>query len=140
MSERASVKRGAEPTRFRQTASHARELGARAEEAVAAYLEQNGCAIVALNLHVGRLELDVVARDGRVIAVVEVRTRGPGSWTTGFGSVDAKKRLRIRRAGERLWRDRYKNDPSVDRLRFDAASVTFVDGKPVVEYVKAAFT
>jgi putative endonuclease len=110
-----------------------------AERAVADWLERNGCQIVALNLRIGRLELDVVAREGRVIAVVEVRTRGPGAWTTGFSSMDSKKRARVRRAGERLWRDRYRNDTSVDRLRFDAASVTFEGDQSVIEYVKAAF-
>lgn len=90
-------------------------------------------------MRIGRLELDVVARQDRTIIVVEVRTRGSGAWTTGFGSINLKKRQRVRRAGERLWRARYKHDSSVDRMRFDAASVTFDDGTPVVEYAQAAF-
>ena len=114
--------------------------GTRAEAAVAAHLETLGYAIVATNLRVGKLELDVVAREGAVIVVVEVRTRGASAWTTGFGSIDGEKRRRIRRAGERLWQRRYKNDVSVDRLRFDAASVTFdADGTPHIEYARAAF-
>jgi Holliday junction resolvase-like predicted endonuclease len=80
-----------------------------------------------------------VAREGRVILVVEVRERGPGAWTSGFGSIDSKKRLRIRRAAERLWQRRYRDDASVDRLRIDAASVTFDGDRPIIEYVKAAF-
>lgn len=104
-----------------------------------AHLERAGFAIVATNLRIGKLELDVVAREARVIVVVEVRARGATSWTSGFGSLDTKKRLRVRRAAERLWRARYRNDASVDRLRIDAASVTFVDDEPVVEYVRAAF-
>lgn len=103
------------------------------------YLSARGFEIVATNLRLGRLELDVVARDGRVVVVVEVRTRGQGAWTTGLGSIGAKKRLRVRRAGERLWRDRYKHDASVDRMRFDVASVSFENGTAVVEYVVAAF-
>lgn len=96
--------------------------------------------IVATNVRLSHLEIDVVARDGPVIAIVEVRTRGSGAWTSSFGSIDAKKRLRIRRAGERLWNRRYKHDRSVERMRFDAASVTFTpDGTPSVEYVRAAF-
>jgi putative endonuclease len=114
--------------------------GARAEAAVAAHLEALGYTIVATNLRVGKLELDVVAREGAVIVVVEVRTRGASAWTTGFGSIDGEKRRRIRRAGERLWQRRYKNDVSVDRLRFDAASVTFdAEGTAHVEYARAAF-
>jgi putative endonuclease len=114
-------------------------LGSRAERAVVEYLERAGCAIVATNLRVGRLELDVVARDGAVIIVVEVRTRGSGAWTSGFGSIDAEKRRRIRRAGERLWQRRYRHDGSVERLRFDAASVSFDGEQAQVEYARAAF-
>ncbi len=116
-----------------------REAGSAAERAVVEYLTERGLDIVATNLRLGRLELDVVAREGRVIVVVEVRTRGRGAWTSGLGSIDVKKRLRVRRAGERLWRDRYKNDASVDRMRFDAASVAWQDGRAEVEYVVAAF-
>jgi putative endonuclease len=113
--------------------------GARAEAAVAAWLERRRYAIVATNLRIGRLEIDVVARLGPVIAVVEVRTRSSAAWTTAFGSVDRKKQLRLRRAGERLWQRRYKHDPSAERLRFDVASVNLATDPPTVEYVIAAF-
>jgi putative endonuclease len=113
--------------------------GARAEAAVVAHLKSAGLEIIATNLRLGHLEIDIVAREGRVIVVVEVRERGAGAWTTGFGSIDAKKRLRIRRAAERLWQRRYRNDASVDRLRIDAASVTFEGDCPTVNYAKAAF-
>jgi putative endonuclease len=114
-------------------------LGQRAEEAVALYLESAGFSIVARNLRLGRLELDIVARRAELVLVVEVRTRGAGAWTSGLGSVSRAKRDRIRRAGQRLWRDRYKADPSVERMRFDAASVRFEGGEADIDYVVAAF-
>jgi putative endonuclease len=116
-----------------------RAVGLRAESLVAAWLVEQGYEIVATNLRIGRLELDLVARQGPVIAVVEVRTRGPTARTTGLGSVTRQKRERIRRAGERLWQRRYRRDASVERMRFDVASVR-LDLEPVViEYVVAAF-
>jgi putative endonuclease len=114
-------------------------LGQRAEDAVALYLERSGVSIVARNLRLGRLELDIVARQGELILVVEVRTRSAAAWTTGFGSVSPAKRERVRRAGQRLWRDRFRDDPSVTRMRFDAASVRFRGGEPDIDYVVAAF-
>jgi len=114
-------------------------VGRRAEAAVVEFLERQGYQIVDTNLRLGHLEIDIVARQATTIVVVEVRTRGAGAWTTGFGSMDAKKRARIRRAGERLWQRRYRNDRSVERMRFDAASVTFDGGEPSVDYVVAAF-
>jgi hypothetical protein len=69
-----------------------------------------------------------------------VRARGPRSWTRALGSLDWQKRFRVRRAGERLWRARYRHDSTIERLRYDAASVTFDEnGRAVVDYVKAAF-
>jgi Holliday junction resolvase-like predicted endonuclease len=74
-----------------------------------------------------------------VVAVVEVRTRGPTARTSAFGSMDRGKQLRLRRAGERLWQRRYQNDRSVERLRFDAAGVDLDANPPRIEYVVAAF-
>jgi putative endonuclease len=102
-------------------------------------LSERGFRIVATNLRLSYLELDVVARRDDLIVVVEVRARGTGAWTSGFGSIDGKKRYRIRLAGMRLWQRRYRADLSVKRLRFDAASVVFGPGGPEIEYVEAAF-
>ena len=98
-----------------------------------------GFQIVATNLRLSYLEIDVVARRDDLVVVVEVRSRSSSAWTSGFGSIDGKKRYRIRLAGQRLWERRYRNDLSVKRLRFDAASVVFGPTGPVVEYVEAAF-
>ncbi len=81
----------------------------------------------------------MVARRDELVVVVEVRSRGGSAWTSGFGSLDGRKRYRIRLAGQRLWQRRYRYDLSVKRLRFDAASVVFGPGGPIVEYVEAAF-
>lgn len=96
---------------------------------------------MARNLRIGRDEIDIVARDGTVVAIVEVRTRGAGAWTTAFGSIDRGKRRRLRRAGTRLWRQRFKSDGSVERLRFDAASVVLDQNGGIehIEYARAAF-
>ncbi|WP_437514531.1 YraN family protein [Sorangium sp. So ce1099] len=122
-------------------AGHARRaLGARAEEAVVAHLAAQGIEVIARNARVGRLEIDVIARDGPVIAIIEVRTRGAGSYVRALDSIDASKRARVRRAGEQLWRARFSRVRGVERMRFDAASVTFLPtGEVEIELVKAAF-
>ncbi len=100
---------------------------------------EQGYDIVATNLRLSYLELDVVARRNDVVVVVEVRSRGPSAWTTGFGSLDGSKRHRIRVAGARLWQRRYQHDPTVRRLRFDAASVQLSAEGTLIEYVEGAF-
>lgn len=127
-------------SRTRAAGAVARDLGVRAERAVANLLRSEGCVIVATNLRVGRLEIDIVAREGGVIAVVEVRARGPGAWVRAFDSVDARKQARVRCAGERLWRDQFESDLTALRMRFDIATVDFyAGGGPRIELVKAAF-
>ncbi|MDF3067811.1 MAG: Endonuclease [Polyangiaceae bacterium] len=106
---------------------------------MARYLAERGFQIVAVNLRLQYLELDVVARRDDLVVVVEVRSRGVGAWTSGFGSLDGRKRYRVRLAGQRLWERRYQRDPSVNRLRFDAASVSFGPRGAEIEYVEAAF-
>jgi putative endonuclease len=122
------------------TKTRAQAIGGAAERAVVAFLLAEGCEVLGVNLRVGHLELDIVARLDQTVLVVEVRSRGAGAWTSAFGSIDAKKRARIRLAGERLWDRKLRHDPNLLHLRFDTASVTFDgSGQPQIEYVPAAF-
>lgn len=121
-------------------AKGARQSGAAAELAVANYLESQGFALIGRNVRVGRLEIDLIVRDGPAIAIVEVRTRGPNSYQRGLDSITAQKRKRVRQAGERLWRTRFSKIPTLERMRFDAASVVFLPGGEIqIDYVTAAF-
>lgn len=116
------------------------DLGRRAEEAAVSYLETCGFVVLGRNVRVGRLEIDIVVRDGPVIAIVEVRTRSEGAWIKAMDTIDWRKRKRVRAAGESLWRTRFKQDATLERMRFDIVSVTLDAGAaPVIEHVKAAF-
>lgn len=116
-----------------------RALGDAAEELVASWLPNLGLKVLQRNVRLGYLEIDIVAREGSVLAVVEVRRRGATSRTSGFSSINREKRMRLRHAGERLWNRHYKRDPTLERLRFDVASVTFDQTRPIIEYVRGAF-
>jgi putative endonuclease len=112
--------------------------GQSAEIVVARDLERRGLEVLGTNLRLGHLELDIVARDADTIVVVEVRTRGPTAWQTGMESIARTKAKRVRTAGERLWRQRFSRDPTVNRMRFDVAVVTFDEtGAPTIEYALA---
>jgi putative endonuclease len=91
------------------------------------------------NIRIGHLELDIVASLGPVAVVVEVRTRGERSWTSGLGSVTWAKRRRVRRAGEALWRSLSLRHPGLERMRFDLATVHWEGNVVHVEHVPAAF-
>jgi putative endonuclease len=112
--------------------------GRRAEIAVADYLVVRGFAVLARNMRLGRLELDLVARRQELIAIVEVRTRGPGSFEGPLESIRRSKRERILRAVDRLWHDRLGAMPGVERVRIDVAAVQFEQGQTMIEYVEGA--
>jgi putative endonuclease len=115
-------------------------VGARAEAVVADYLVAQGFEILGRNVRIGHLEIDLVARRDDLVAIVEVRFRSVASWQGPFQSITPDKRARIRKAGKILWQRRFLRDPSVNRMRFDAAAVSFgPDDEPSVEYVAAAF-
>ncbi|MFO0548181.1 MAG: YraN family protein [Polyangiaceae bacterium] len=116
------------------------ELGRRAEALAAEFLVRNGYEVLARNVRVGRLEVDIVARQGATVAVVEVRTRSARAWVKALDTVDWRKRQRLRAAGRELWRQRFQRDLSVETMRFDVISVSFTEtGAPTIEHARAAF-
>lgn len=117
---------------------HAR--GRRAEAAAVAHLEANGYEILAQNLRLGPLEIDVVARKDDLVAIVEVRTRGAGAYEGALASLAGKKRMYLLRAAERLWRTRFSKMLDVARIRIDVAVVRFEDDEAIVEYFAGAIT
>ena len=84
------------------------ELGKRGEQLAAAYLEQQGYAIVASNfaLPVGRsmrgaiidAEVDLVAYDGPTLCFIEVKTRASDWFAPPEANVDLRKQRQIARA------------------------------------------
>lgn len=128
----------ADPPQPRREA--ARKRGAFAERIVADYLEAKGARILGLNVRVGRLELDIVARECDVVFIVEVRTRGAGSWQGALESIGREKVRRVREAGERLWSSRFASDSTLNHMRFDVATVEFrPNGEILVEHFRGAF-
>jgi putative endonuclease len=113
-------------------------LGRRAEQVVAQHLVVQGFTILARNLRLGSLEIDLVARRGPLVVVVEVRARGPRSFMGPFASVSAKKRATLLRAAQRLYETRLAPMRDVERVRLDVAAVYFEGDTARVEYAAGA--
>lgn len=73
------------------------ELGRRGEDAAAEYLSRRGYTILARNFRCRLGELDIVARDGRTLVFVEVRTRLSDKFGLPEESVDTRKKARLQR-------------------------------------------
>lgn len=111
-------------------------LGQHGEDLVAAHLEREGFAILARNVRVGRLELDLVAMRKRMVVICEVRTRFTDSLLDPIETIDAAKVERVRRAAAQ-WLAA-KRLP-IDEIRFDAASVVLDGDAPSIRYFEEAF-
>ncbi|MBN1441092.1 MAG: YraN family protein [Planctomycetes bacterium] len=73
-------------------------LGRRGERIAARYLRRRGMRILARNVRMSPGEIDLVALDGGSLVFVEVKSRGPGSWSTDLEKIDAGKRRALSRA------------------------------------------
>jgi len=113
-------------------------VGNYGERVAAAWLRAHGCKVLARNFrgpHGG--EVDIIARDGRVLLFVEVKTRREGAKVRGFDAVGKDKQRLIER-GANHWLKRLGTRELP--WRFDVIEVHVEDGrKPRLNQIKDAF-
>jgi putative endonuclease len=113
------------------------EAGRDAEEAVCAYLGKRGIRILERNFRSRGGEIDIIAREGDVLAFVEVRFREEDGHGLPEESVGVVKRRRIA-AAARAYLATVPPD-SWREARFDVAAVDGGDCGPVIRYYAGAF-
>jgi len=114
----------------RPQAAHLR-LGAWGEKQAERYLRKTGLRILARRVRVGKHdELDLLARDGGVLVVIEVKTRAREGLEPPRKAVNSDKRYRLSRAAARYAR---RLRPPPDALRFDIVEVLGEPGGPPPE-------
>ncbi|HTP38021.1 MAG TPA: YraN family protein [Steroidobacteraceae bacterium] len=112
-----------------------RAIGQQAEERAARLLVAAGATILLRNYRCRLGELDIVARHGPVLAIVEVRLRASAAFGGAGASVTRTKQQRIVRATRHL----LARQPGLQRLpvRFDVVLIADPDAPP--EWIRAAF-
>jgi putative endonuclease len=109
--------------------------GDRAEDAALAHIVATGCRLLARNARYPDGELDLIVRDGELLAFIEVRLRSRVSFGGAAASVDRFKQKRIMRAAQRWLAEHFgERWPA---CRFD---VVTVDGDGTIEWIRGAFT
>jgi putative endonuclease len=113
-------------------------LGTYGERVAAAWLRSQGCKVLARNFKGPRRgEVDIIARDGKLLLFIEVKTRREGSLVRPLDAVDKPKQALIER-GANAWFKRLGTRNL--RWRFDVIEVYVEDGKkPRVKQVRDAF-
>lgn len=120
-----------------QPGTDRRQLGQHAEEEACAFLAQQGCRILLRNYRRRTGELDVVACDGAVLVVAEVRLRSREDYGGAAASVDGLKRARIVRTTQQL----LQQHRALARMpvRFDVLIVHGGGAAARVEWLRHAF-
>jgi putative endonuclease len=106
----------------------AQARGRRAERVAAGLLKAAGYEVLARNLRTRHGEIDLVAREGGTLVIVEVRYRAPHV-VAAWESLSARKRQALLRAGHEA-RALLRISPSTP-LRFDVVLVC-ADGNPLL--------
>ena len=108
------------------------QRGLAAEEQAIRYLQARGWEVIAHRFRVGRVEVDIIARRGALVAFVEVKGRRGLAFGSPFEAVTGAKRREIAKAA-RVWMDRYGRRSDV--YRFDCIGI--VNNK--LEHLEDAF-
>lgn len=121
-----------------------RSLGARGEQAVAAWYVAAGYGVLAANWRCTQGEVDLVleSSDGTVV-FCEVKTRTSSRFGTGFDAVPTTKQRRLRRIAACWLSHQRSQHPSCRQsreVRFDVAAVSpGDDGNLSIEVIEGAF-
>ncbi len=111
------------------------QTGKWGEQLACQWLESKGFAILHRNWRHGRDEIDIVAREGSFLVVVEGKTRGSVRWGHPELAVGAAKQRNLMRAATELLHD----TPGDLELRFDVISITRTATGPELFHIPNAF-
>lgn len=111
------------------------ELGKKGEEIAVQYLTDKGYEILERNWRNRHKEIDIVAKDGDELVIVEVKTRNNDDYGEPYVSVSRQKQMRLIYAAN-AYIFRYKLDINT---RFDIISIVYNDGNPMIEHIEDAF-
>ena len=111
------------------------DLGKLGEELAVNFLEKNGNEILDTNWTFDKAEIDIIAKKGTVLAVVEVKTRSSLDFGLPQEFVKPKKiQLLVKAINEYV----NKNDLDLE-VRFDIVAIHRANSNFVIEHLEEAF-
>lgn len=111
-------------------------LGNRGEDAAASFLERHGLSVLERNFRVKTGEIDIIARDGRTLVFVEVKTRRTEAYGRPGAAVGFRKQQKIIECAR--WYLRQRQIESCP-CRFDVIEVLAGEGHARIRHIKGAF-
>lgn len=111
------------------------EKGQEAEQLAVKYLRGQGYEIKAMNWRFCHLELDIVARDGNQLVIIEVKSRNGFRFEHPSEAISDQKIRRVIEAAEAY----IQQTGSTLETRFDLITVIFLNPGHELEHFKDAF-
>ena len=116
---------------------HTTEKGRQGQKLAEKFLRKKGLRIIARNVNTGPAEIDLVARDHRILVFVEVRSRWSQSDAQPEETVTYRKQQRLVRGAKAFMKFRGWEDRPV---RFDVVAVDGYTDPPTIRYIPDAFS
>ena len=111
------------------------DFGKLGEELAVDYLTGKGYEILERNWRNVHKEIDIIAKEGKFLVIVEVKTRQTDEYGEPDIAVTRKKQRMLIAAA-----NAYITRKGLDiETRFDIISIIFRDGEPVIEHIEDAF-
>jgi putative endonuclease len=111
------------------------DFGKLGEDLAVDYLTGKGYEILERNWRNVHKEIDIIAKDGKFLVIVEVKTRQTDEYGEPDVAVTRKKQRMLIAAA-----NAYITRKGLDmETRFDIISIVFRDGEPVIEHIEDAF-
>jgi putative endonuclease len=114
-----------------------RQLGDAGEDLAASALKRQGYKILERNYLTPLGEIDLIARQGKVLVIIEVKTRRGERFGTPQEAVSAAKQNRLRRLADYYLKQKRLGADVL--VRFDVVGITVNDQGPQIEIIQNAF-
>ncbi len=112
------------------------ELGAKGEQIAIDFLKNKGYQILETNWRIGKAELDIIAKFGKEMIFIEVKTRSGTGYGHPFEAITSIKIARMRKLVSQWC---LRNGQTGFDIRLDAIAVLVRNGKVGIEHIKQVF-
>lgn len=111
------------------------ETGKKGEDIALQYLKSKGYAILEQNWRTQKYEIDIVAKEGPIVIIVEVKTRALNSMVDPLISIDSIKRRNLMKAANSyIMTKKISNE-----VRFDIITIGIGGKNPEIHHIANAF-
>jgi putative endonuclease len=113
-----------------------KHLGNTGEDLAAAALRKQGYKILERNYVTPLGEIDLIARQGKTLVIIEVKTRKSSRFGSPQEAVSPTKQAKLRRLTDYYLKEKRLAGAAV---RFDVVAITLIDASPQIEIISNAF-